>query len=184
MRRLSMLFVAVVGFAAPAQAAPIELVDPQDPANYVPVTLVATPLDALKITAPLPGSMPPYELLFAATPPETTFWLNRNNLRFQPQLRGWFFDRTTWTTPTLDLGPEGAADAITLTVSAEPFNGDLEVPLGRVDRIWTIDASIPRTVVLRAFITPEPSAGALAAWAGLVLAPRRWLDSRRNWRYS
>lgn len=178
MRYLLIPLFAVVGLAGPAQAAPIELVDPQDPANYVPVTLVATPLDALKITAPLPGSMPPYELLFAATPPETTFWLNRSNLRFQPQLRGWFFDRTTWTTPTLDLGPEGAADAITLTVSTEPFNGDLEVPLGRVDRIWTIDAGVPRTVVLRAFITPEPSTVTLTVLAIMAMHFRNRSSAR------
>jgi hypothetical protein len=52
----SVLFLAaVLGFAAPALAAPIEVVDPQDPVNYVPVTLVATPLDAVRITTDPPG---------------------------------------------------------------------------------------------------------------------------------
>ncbi len=177
MRRLSMLFVAVVGFAAPAQAAPIELVDPQDPANYVPVTLVATPLDAVKISVAMSGATPPFEQVLSATAPETTFWLNRANLRFQPQLRGWFFDRTTWFQTAggvlLDLRPEMGAQAITLTPSTEPFNGDLEVPLGAVNRYWTIDDGTPREILMRAFITPEPSAGALAV-LGLIGLPRRY----------
>ncbi len=76
------------------------------------------------------------------------------------------------------------AQAITLTPSTEPYNGDLEVPFGFVNRFWTIDDGTPRTVLMRAFITPEPSAGALAAWAGLVLAPRRSFNSRRTRRFS
>ncbi len=186
MHRLLILNVAVIGFAAQAQAAPIELVDPQDSANYVPVTLVATPLDAVRIVTDLPP-LDTYEALVSATPPQTTFWLNRSNLRIQPQLRGWYFGWTTWHTTSqnyLDLRPEMNADAITLTVSTEPVNGDMELENGAVDRFWTVDGGAPRTFLMRAFITPEPSAGALAAWAGLVLAPRRSFNSRRTRRFS
>ncbi len=69
MRRLLMLLVAVVGFVATAQAAPIELVDPLDPVNYVPVTLVATPLDAVEISVGMSGATPPFEQVISATPP-------------------------------------------------------------------------------------------------------------------
>lgn len=168
MRYVFALFVAV-GLAAPIHAAPIELVDPQDPANYVPVTLVATPLDAVRIATPLPP-LDTFEALIPATPPQTTFWLNRNNLRIQPQLRGWFFDRTTWRPSggfVLDLGPEMNAQAITMTPSTEPYNGDMEIENGIVERIWTINGGTPRTVLMRAFITPEPG-GLLLASCGFV----------------
>jgi hypothetical protein len=173
--RSVLYLAAVVGIAAPALAAPIELVDPQDPANYVPVTLVATPLDAVRIATPLPP-LDTYEALIPATPAATTFWLNRSNLRIQPQLRGWLFDRTTWHPAggfLLDLRQESQSQSITLTPSTEPYNGDMEIGNGIIDRPWIIDGGTTRTVLMRAFITPEPSALSLAMCAAIGISLHR-----------